>query len=98
MWGDNLHTDIGPTVCVKLAHDHTDSPHNHCASHCLQNMPFQGDNFNVCGVAVIISVIILTGCFNAIPIEETVTSVEKCWSHGFWNEKYLSIGLATKAV
>ena len=78
MRGDNLHTDIGPTVCVKLAHDHTNSPGNHCASHCLQNMPFQGDNFNVCGVAVIISVIILTGCFNAIPIEETVTSVEKC--------------------
>ena len=43
-WGDNLHTDIGTTVCVKLAHDHTGPPDNHCASHCLQNMPFQGDN------------------------------------------------------
>ena len=71
-WGDNLHTDIGTTVCVKLAHDHTGPPDNHCASHCLQNMPFQGDNFNVCGVEVTISATILTGYFNAIPIEETM--------------------------
>ena len=72
MLGDNLHTDIGTTVCVRLAHDHTGSSDNHCASHCLQNMPFQGDNFNVCGVAVIISATILTDYFNAIPIEETM--------------------------
>ena len=72
VWGDNLHTDIGTTVCVKLAHDHTCSPGNHCMSHCLQNIPFQGDNLNVCGVAVIISATILTGYFNTIPIEETV--------------------------
>ena len=49
--GDNLHTHIGTTVCVKLAHDCTGPPDNQCASHWLQNMPFQGDNFNVCGVA-----------------------------------------------
>ena len=48
------------------------SPDNQCASHCLQNIPFQGDNFNVCGVAAIISDIILSGYFNAIPIEETM--------------------------
>ena len=72
MWGDNLHTDVGTTVCVKFTHDHTGSSDNHCASHCLQNMPFQGDNFNVCGVAVIISATILIGYFNAIPIEETM--------------------------
>ena len=71
MWGANLHTDIGTTVFVKLAHDHTGSPDNHCASHCLQNIRFQGDKFNACGVAVIISATILTGYFNAIPTEET---------------------------
>ena len=72
VWGDNLHTDIGTTVCVKLAHDHTASPDNHCSSHCLRNMPFQGDNFNVCGLAVIISATTLTSYFNARPIEETM--------------------------
>ena len=72
MWGDNLHTDVGTTVCVKFVHDHTGSSDNHCASHYLQNMPFQGDNFCVCGVAVIISATILTGYFNALPIEETM--------------------------
>ena len=35
-------------------------------------MPFQGDNFNVCGIAVIISATILTRHFNVIPIEETM--------------------------
>ena len=72
VWDYNLHTDIGTTVCVKLAHDHTGSPDNHCASHCFQNKPFRGDNFNVCGVAVIISATILTSCFNALPIAETM--------------------------
>ena len=36
VWGDNLYTDIGTTVCVKRAHDHTGSPDNHRASHCLE--------------------------------------------------------------
>ena len=72
MWGDNLYTDIGTTVCVKRARDHTGSPDNLRASHCVQNMPFEGDNFNVCRIAVIISATILTGYFNTIPIEETV--------------------------
>ena len=31
--GDNLHTHIGTTVCVKLAHDCTGPPDNQCASH-----------------------------------------------------------------
>ena len=66
--GDNLHTDIGTTVCIKLAHDHTGSPDNHYASHCFQNKLFRGDNFDVCGVAVIISATILTSYFNALPI------------------------------
>ena len=72
VWGDNLHTDIGTTACVKLAHDHTGSPDNHCGSRCFQNKPFQGDNFNVCGVAAIISATILTSYFNALPIAETM--------------------------
>ena len=33
---------------------------------------FQGDNVNICGVAIIISATTLTGYFNAIPIEETI--------------------------
>ena len=73
MWGDNFYTDIGTTVCVRLAHDHTGSSDNHCMSHCLQNMPFPGVNFNVCGVAVIISATFLTDYFSAIPIEETMS-------------------------
>ena len=67
---------------------------------------FQGDNVNVCGVAIIISATTLTGYFNAIPIEETmwlsniftVSIAEKCWLHGFWKEKYVSIGLTRKKV
>ena len=31
--GDNLHTHIDTTVCVKLAHDYTGPSDNQCASH-----------------------------------------------------------------
>ena len=46
-------------ACLRVAHPHGFRSNKHCTESCIKYVPFQGADINICGVATIMSAIVL---------------------------------------